>query len=113
MGQSNFSGPVKSTAGFIAGSNGTTITKILKGTVAVTVSTLAAAAEEDIAVAVTGAALGDSVSVNPTVAAAETGLAVLGAWVSDADEITIRVGNTDGSALDGSTANWTYLIIKS
>lgn len=113
MAQSNWSGPIKSTNGLIVGSAGTQITKIEKGTVSVVVSALAAAAEEDIDVTISGAAAGDIVLACPTEAAAETGLAILGAWVSAADTVTIRIGNTSGSGLTGSTANWSYLLIKS
>ena len=76
--------------GLKAGSAGTLITKIEKGTVSVTVSALAAGAEEDIDVTVTGAVAGDAVMVNPTEAAAETGLSVAAAWISAADTLSIR-----------------------
>lgn len=93
--------------------SGTAITKIVKSTIAVTISALAAAAEEDIDVAVTGAAVGDSVIVTPLEATMETGVAVLGAWVLSAGNITIRVGNTHTSSLTGSTSNWQCLLIRS
>jgi len=113
MGQSNFSGPISSEGGFITGSGGSTITKVEKGTVSVTVSALAAAAEEDIDVTITGATTADHVSVNPTETAAETGLSVSAAWVSAADTVTIRISNQNGSGLTGSTESWVYLLTQS
>jgi hypothetical protein len=91
----------------------TDLTLCLKGSVSVTVSALAAAAEEDIDVTVTGAQVGDVVWVNPTEAAAETGLAVAAAWVSAANTVSIRVSNLHTSGLTGSTENWNYVLISS
>jgi len=113
MGRTTFNGPVRSENGFQFGTDDTQITKMEKGTVSVTVSALAAAAEEDIDVTITGAATADMVMVNPTEAAAETGLSVSAAWVSATDTVTIRVSNQDGSGLTGSTENWRYLLIQS
>lgn len=95
------------------GSGGTALSKWLKGTVAVTISALAAAAEEDLDVTVTGAAAGDIVIVTPLEATMEAGVAILGSWVVSANTVTIRVGNTAGTSLTGSTTNFSYLIIKS
>ena len=106
MGASHITGSVS-----IGG--GTQITKILKGTVAVTVAADLAAAEEDISVTIAGAAAGDTVIMTPLDAAMETGVGVLAAWVSAANTVKIRVTNASGSTLTGSTANWQYCIIKS
>ena len=101
-------------SGVAVGSSGTLLTKVLKGTVSVTVSALAAAAEADISVTITGAAAGDIVMVTPLDAAAETGLGVVLAWVSAADTVKIRVSNLNAAAaLVGSTTNFSYLIVKS
>ena len=113
MGRTTFSGPVKSNAGIEIGSNGTQLDLVEKGTVSVTVSALAAAAEEDIDVTVSGAATSDLILVNPTEAAAEAGLSVSAAWVSAANTVTIRVSNQSGSGLTGSTENWVYVLISS
>jgi hypothetical protein len=113
MGRSTFSGPVKSTGGIEVGSDGTTITKILKGTIAVTISALAAAAEEDISLTIAAATVGDMVLVSPLNASMETGVAVLAAWVSANGTVKVRVGNVSGSSLTGSTANWQYCLIRS
>jgi hypothetical protein len=106
MGSSHITGSVS-----IGG--GTQISKILKGTVEVTVSALAAAAEEDISVTISGAAAGDIVCVTPLDAAMETGVGLIAAWVSAANTVKIRVSNFSGSSLTGSTANWSYMVVKS
>lgn len=114
MSATHFSGPVVSAAGFQAGTTGTQLTKIVKGTTSVVVGTTAAGAEADITATVTGAAAGDLVKLTPPAAAAETGLSVALVWVSAANTITIRISNLNASnALVGSTTNWTYLLVQS
>ena len=113
MGTSNITSDVVMTGGLTLGSGGSEVSKILKGTVAVTISALNAAAEEDVEVTVTGVAAGDAISVTPLAAAMETGVAIVGAWYSAANKIKIRFSNVHGSTLTGSTSNFTYLIIKS
>lgn len=114
MGQTTFTGPVKSKNGFQTGDSGTQITYIQKSSVAVTIATSAAAAEADVAVTVTGAVAGDAVVVTPLAAAAETGLAVVLAWVSATNQVTIRYSNVNAvAALSGSTTNWQVLLVRS
>lgn len=85
-----------------------------KGTISVTVSALAAAAEEDISLTITGVAVGDYVDVIPPNSAAETGLAKALCWVSAANTVKVRISNLNAAAaLAGSTANWTYVLIRS
>lgn len=112
MGATKFSGPVRSSGGFAFG-GGTDISYIQRGTASVVVSALAAGAEEDISVTVTGAQVGDSIMFNPTIAAAETGLGIMACWVSAADTVILRVSNFHTNALAGSTANWPYLLVRS
>lgn len=134
MANTTFKGPVISTNGFVGAVTGnvtgavtgttvsastsltvgagTAITKILKGTVSLTVSALAAAAEEDVDAAVTNATAGDIVIITPLEATAETGLTWT-AWVLSSGNITARFGNTSGSSLTGSTSNWQYCLIRS
>jgi hypothetical protein len=113
MGRSTFSGPVKSTAGFIAGSDGTTITKILKGTVAIDIASLAAAAEADTEVTIAGAATGDVVIMCPPAAGLTAGMVLGGAWVSAANTVQIRIANASAGTVDEASGTWSYLIIKS
>lgn len=114
MAKTTFSGPVISKNGFQAGTSGTQITQILKGTVSVVVPAITAAASTDVTVTIAGAAAGDIVVVSPADAAMETDLLVVGAWASAANTVKIRLANNDGSnAATGSTSNWSYLVIKS
>ena len=91
------------------GAAGIAIKQIKSAAISVTVSALADAAEEDISLTITGVAAGDLVLLAPINAAMETGLAVIGAWVSAANTVKLRVSNVKGSGLTGSTANWNYV----
>jgi hypothetical protein len=104
---------IRADSGLAAGSDGTLITKVLKGTVAVTIGAIAAGAEADVEVTVAQAAAGDIVAVTPLNAAMETGVGILAAWVSEAGKIKIRFTNAHTSGLTGSTSNFSYLLIKS
>lgn len=107
------SSSMTSAGGIKVSSTGTLITKILKGTISVTLAAIAAAAEADVSLTISGAAAGDIVMLTPLNAAMETGVAIVGAWVSATDTVKVRVSNVHTSSLTGSTANWSYLIIKS
>jgi hypothetical protein len=113
MGTSHVTSNVVQTGSLSLGSGGTAITKILKGTIAVTLAATAAAAEEDVSLTITGAAAGDMVFITPLNAAMETGVAIVACWVSAADTVKVRVSNLHTSSLTGSTANWQYMIVKS
>lgn len=95
-------------------SSGTVITKILKGSISVVISALAAAAEEDISLTITGATAGDMIFLSPLNASMETGVAIIAVWVSAADTVKVRISNVNAAAaLTGSTQNWQYCIIRS
>lgn len=113
MSRSTFSGPVKSTNGFIAGSDGTQITKILKGTVAVNLASLATVTAADLDITITGAVVGDTVILHPPAADMTAGLLVCQAWVAAADTVTVRVYNASGGTIDEASANWIYTLIRS
>ncbi len=95
------------------GTGGAVLTKVLKGTISVVVPTQAAATSADIAdIAVTGAAVGDSVILNPPTTAVESGLTFYGRCKA-AGFITVNIGNLKAAAaLTGSTTNWNYAIIS-
>ena len=94
--------------------SGTTLTFIKKGTVSVTVSALAAAAEEQYSLSIADAAVGDIIIMNPPAAAAETGLAQILCYVASAGSVGLRVSNVNAAAaLTGSTSNWSYCLIRS
>ncbi len=112
MGATNFQSIPNMQNGFKAGS-GTTITKILKGTVAVNLASLATVTAADLDVTITGAAVGDSVIIQPPAADMTAGLLVCQAWVAAADTVTIRVYNASGSTIDEASATWIYTLIRS
>lgn len=113
MGQTNFSGPVKSTAGVIVGSGGTTVTKILRGTISVNPASLNATTAADTSITITGAVAGDSVVLNPPTAGLTAGMFIVGAWVSAADTVTVRLYNSTGAPIDEAAADWSYTLIRS
>lgn len=132
MAATHFSGPIVCPGGFVGPltgaltgtavsastsltvGSGTAITKMQRFAPSVTVTTLAAAAEEEYTLTCTGVAAGDSIVANPSAAAAETGLAVVLAWVSAANTVKVRVTNLNASAaLSGSTSAWNILSVRS
>lgn len=79
----------------------------------VTVSALAAAAEEDLTISDSDAAVGDVVVVSFDEAGMETGLCVCGAWVSAAGSIKIRISNVNAAAaLAGGSRTVRYAITR-
>lgn len=95
------------------GASGSTLSLIKKGTISVTVSALAAGDEEEYDLAIADAAVGDIVMMNPPAAAAEAGLAAVLCWVIGAGHVGLRVSNLNAAAaLTGSTANWSYCLIR-
>jgi hypothetical protein len=113
MGQTNFSGPVKSTGGLIVGSGGTTVTKVLKGTVSVNPASLNNATAADESITISGAAVGDAVILNPPTAGLTAGMLIVGAWVSATDTVKVRLYNSTGAPINEAAADWTYTLIRS
>lgn len=97
----------------VGGSTGTELTKIIKGTIPVTLAATAAGAEEDVSLTIASATVGDMVLVTPLDASMETGVAIVGAWVSANGTVKVRISNLHTSTLTGSTANWQYCLIRS
>lgn len=97
----------------VGGSSATEVTRIEKGTIAVTLAASLAAAEEDVSLTIANATVGDMVIVTPLNASMETGVCICGAWVSANGTVKVRISNVSGSTLTGSTANWQYCLIRS
>ena len=124
MANTTFKGPVRSENGFasLGGTSalgtatvgaGTALTKIVKGTVSVDLLSLATVTAADLAVTVTGAAVGDSVIMHPPATAITAGLLVCQCWVSATDTITVRVYNGSAGTIDAAAATWIYTLIRS
>lgn len=71
---------------------------------------IAAAGTAELTITVTGAAIGDVVSVGPP-STLNAGLQVTG-YVSSANTVTIRVYNSTGSAVDPASATWKAAVIR-
>lgn len=78
----------------------------------VTVSALAAAAEEELTISDSDAEVGDVIVCSPSEALDEAGLCIASARVSAAGTIKVRISNQSGSGLTGSTEDLYYAIIS-
>ena len=108
MAQTKFSGPVVSQNGFLVGS-GATITKVLSGSASLNFGEIAAAAQANLTITVTGAAVGDEV-VLALPAAPAAGI-VFNAFVSAANTVTIRATNVTAEAVDPAAATYGVIVI--
>ena len=73
-------------------------------------ASIAAGAEGSIVLTISGADTSDLVFVSPRALAA--GLALVEATVTDTDEVTVKVLNTSGSAVDDAASDVDYLLVK-
>jgi len=86
--------------------------KVLKGTTNWTPGTVAAGSSASTNITVTGAALGDPVSISKASGAYSNG-EIYDAWVSAANTVTIRVHNVStGSASYGTAADYNVIVHK-
>jgi hypothetical protein len=108
MARTTFSGPVASTNGFIVG-NGTTVTKVLSGSASLNYGSIGAAAQADLTITVTGAAVGDEV-VMALPAAPAAGL-IFNGFVSAANTVTIRASNITANPIDPAAATFGVVVI--
>ncbi len=113
MANSRFSGPIISANGIKAGTTGTTITKIVKGSVSVNPGNCADNDIVEVTLTITGAAVGDVVIMNPPAAGQTAGLGVCGARVSATDEVKLRLINVSGGAVDEGALTYDYILIRS
>lgn len=105
-----FSGPIVSTNGFTAGSSGLTLTAVLGASAALDFGSIAAAAQADLTITVTGAAANNTVALGlPT---APTAGLVFNAFVSAADTVTVRATNTTAGAIDPASATYSVVVLQ-
>jgi histidyl-tRNA synthetase len=106
MGRTRVSGPIVS----LTKSNGQNV----EGrSASVTVSTLAAAAEEEYTITDADATVGDIIVCSFDNAGMETGMCICGAWVSANGTIKVRVTNVNAAAaLVGGSRTLRYQIMK-
>ncbi len=87
------------------------IAYIKKSTVSVDLASINDGAIAEATVTVSGAATGDSVIATPPASLA-AGLGVVGAYVSAADTVKLRVVNHSGAPVDEAAANWVFLLVR-
>lgn len=110
MSATHFSGPVVSSAGVQLG-DGSVVSYIKKAAVSVDLPSISAGAVSESTVTVSGAAAGDAVIANPPANLA-AGLAVVGAYVSAANTVKLRVLNSTGAPIDEAAANWVFVLVR-
>jgi hypothetical protein len=108
MALTTFSGPVRSLNGFIAG-NGNTITKALSGSASLNFGSIGAAAQADLTITITGAAVGDEVIM--ALPAAPTAGLIFNAFVSAANTVTVRASNITAASIDPAAATFGAIVI--
>jgi len=113
MAQTTFSGPVVSTNGLQAGTTGTTLTFVKRGTIAVDPASLATLAGNETTLTITGAAVGDTIILHPPAAGLTAGMINGGAVVSAADTVKLRLFNGSAGTIDEASATWEYTLIRS
>jgi hypothetical protein len=109
MSLTTFSGPLRSLNGFIASEGSNTITKVLSGSASLNFGSIGAAAQADLTITVTGAAVGDEV-VMALPAAPAAGL-IFNAFVSAANTVTIRASNITAAPVDPAAATYGVIVI--
>jgi hypothetical protein len=112
MGTTHFTSIPDMMNGLKVGS-GTTLTKVVRGTIAVDLASVANAAVTEVTLTITGAATGDTVIMTPPTAGMTAGLIAGDARVSAADTVKLRVANLSGGTLDEASATWSYCLIRS
>lgn len=123
----HFSGPVVSTNGFegavsattaaattsLTVGAGTAITKIIKGTIAVDLASVATRTVTEVTLTLTGAAVNDVIIMNPLAAGNTAGLIAGGCRVSATNEVKLRVFNNSDNTVDEASQLWDYCLIRS
>lgn len=135
MAASHLSGPLTSTNGFVGAvtgaitgntagvhtggvvsdsvniGSGGALTFVKKVAVSVNPASINTVTLAEETVTVTGAAAGDIVVVSPP-AALDAGIAVVGAFVSAANTVKLRLYNSTGGSVDIAAGNWVFGLIR-
>lgn len=94
----------------VRAAGGQTTETILEGSASLDFSTMFAHTTAELTITVAGAAVGDACTVAPTTAP-ESGLMWVG-YVSDDDEVTVRLLNGTGSGINPAANTWTAQVRK-
>lgn len=109
MSRTTFSGPVASLNGFI-GATGVAVEAVLSNSASLNFASIAAAASADLTITVTGAAVGDEVTVG--LPAAPTAGIIYQAFVSAANTVTVRATNITAGAIDPAAQTFNVAVLK-
>lgn len=109
MALTTFTGPVRSLNGFITGSSGATVSELSAATASLDFGSIATLAQADLTITVTGAAVGDYVTL--ALPAAPTAGIVFNAFVSAANTVTVRATNVTAGSIDPAAATYGVLVI--
>ena len=119
MANTTFNGPVRSENGFqtisinpLTGTvtAGATVTKILTASASLDFPSIAAVSQANLTITVTGAVVGDEVSL--ALPAAPAAGIVFNAFVSAANTVTVRASNITASAVDPASAAYSVLVFN-
>lgn len=88
------------------------ITRVIKGNVTINPTSINAATVATQTFTLTGAAVGDSLILNPPTAGIDAGVLVCQVRVSAADTISVVFYNTTVGAIDIASATWFYTLIR-
>ena len=92
---------------------GTAVTKIVKGTIAVDLASVATRTVTEVTLTLTGAAVNDVVIMNPLAAGNTASLIFGGARVSATNEVKMRIFNNSDNTVDEASQLWDYCLIRS
>jgi hypothetical protein len=85
---------------------GAPVKKVLTGTGTLNFASTASGASADLTITVTGAAVGDVVTLGIPNASVPTGAIAFTAWVSASDTVSVRFANFSGGALDPASGSF-------
>ena len=106
-------GPLLSKNGLQPSAASVIVTNIFRGTVTIAPSSIAATTMAEQTFTLTGAAVGDSLVLNPPAATVQAGISVSQCFVSATNTVAIRFYNSTAGPLTIPSAAWTYLIVRS
>lgn len=98
--------------GFRTGVSDGHITKVLRGTFTVDPTSINANTVSTQTFTLTGAAVGDNLTINIPAAGLTAGLLVMQATVSATNTVSITFYNTTASPINEASTSWSYLIVR-
>lgn len=108
MGTTTFSGPVVSQNGFAVGT-GSTVTKLISTSATIDFTSISAASQASVEVSVPGASVGDEVIMG--LPASPASGVVFNAFVSSANNVTVRASNITASPVDPGSATYNLIVL--